>query len=658
MFYPQLMTEIELIVPAKDMLEVTRTLAGQGTFHQIDTSYLTSEGKKLSKESQPKPTESWQQKSGAYTSLERRIANIMQTLDIEKSAPPREEEMTTIEVDDARPIVDEIEGEVRKVTDQRTENQRRLEQLESYLNQLEPLCDLDVDIGSLENSRYVFAMLGTIPTPNVERLQMSLVRIPYMLLPLKHEDNHTVVWMAGSQQYADVLERASRSAYLNPLRLPEQYHGSVSEVNDALQHDTNQARENIRDAEDQLKKLGDQYREQLQKLFWQINASRVLADAIAHYGQLQHTYMIFGWVPSSRLAMILERLRQVSKAIVIETFPVRRSGAHGDVPVTLSSVRALRPFQQLVTTFGNPRYDEVDPTILMAITFPLLFGAMFGDVGHGIELALLGLLLSSRKVKFLNSLAGLGRLITVCGVSAILFGFLYGSIFGLEDVIHPLWLAPIHNIMTILLISVAGGVVLLSLGVILGIINAYMARDWGSMLFDRNGIAGLVLYWSLLLIVLKLALHLAIPMPLLIATAVISFIGIAFSEVWKHMLERIRPLVFGGIGTYLIQVFFEMFETLTSYLSNSLSYVRVGAFAVAHAGLSSVFFILATMVSPTHGIGYWILVVIGNIFIIAFEGLIVGIQTMRLEYYEFFSKFFKGGGVRSEPLTLGHSLED
>ncbi len=110
-------------------------------------------------------------------------------------------------------------------------------------------------------------------------------------------------------------------------------------------------------------------------------------------------------------------------------------------------------------------------------------------------------------------------------------------------------------------------------------------------------------------------------------------------------------MVQGSMGTYAVGAFFELFETLIGLLSNSLSYVRVGAFAVAHGGLSAVIFILAEMVSRGHGVGYWVVVALGNVFIIGFEGLVVGIQTLRLEYYEFFSKFFSGGGTRYEPLT-------
>jgi V/A-type H+-transporting ATPase subunit I len=118
-------------------------------------------------------------------------------------------------------------------------------------------------------------------------------------------------------------------------------------------------------------------------------------------------------------------------------------------------------------------------------------------------------------------------------------------------------------------------------------------------------------------------------------------------------------LIDGGIGTYVIQAGVELFEVVISFLSNTLSFVRVGAFAVAHGGLSAAIFILAELVGGGgHGFGYWAVVIIGNLFIVGFEGLIVGIQTMRLHYYELLGKFFTGGGMRFEPLTLTPAKED
>ena len=152
--------------------------------------------------------------------------------------------------------------------------------------------------------------------------------------------------------------------------------------------------------------------------------------------------------------------------------------------------------------------------------------------------------------------------------------------------------------------------------------------------------------------------ELHLPTGLFVVTAVIGGIGVMFAEVFRHLLEGHRPLIEGGIATYAIQAFFELFEAVITYVSNSLSYIRVGAFAVAHGGLSSVFFILAALVSPTHGVGYWIMLLIGNIFIVGFEGLIVAIQTMRLHYYEFLGKFFTGGGMRFEPFLAVNNVFD
>jgi V/A-type H+-transporting ATPase subunit I len=137
-----------------------------------------------------------------------------------------------------------------------------------------------------------------------------------------------------------------------------------------------------------------------------------------------------------------------------------------------------------------------------------------------------------------------------------------------------------------------------------------------------------------------------------VALLVIAAIMVMFSEVFIRLMEGERPLIEGGIPMFGIQSFMELFEAIITFLSNTLSYIRLGAFAIAHGVLSLVFFLLAGLVGPKFGVGYWIVVLIGNIFIVGFEGLIVGIQVMRLSYYEFFSKFFTGGGMRFEPLTI------
>jgi V/A-type H+-transporting ATPase subunit I len=479
------------------------------------------------------------------------------------------------------------------------------------------------------------------------------------LLILRQDNQKAVVWLAGTRRRADILERAARSAYLNPLKLPAIHQGTPANVIESLHTAIERAEQYISEQKAAIAQLTKTHQQQLQVLLWRVRASRMMANAIARFGQLQYTYLIVGWVPSSELPDLRQRLKQVSAEIVIDAFPSKRVDTAPNVPVILHNPKPMNPFQQLVTTLAQPCYEEIDPTFLMALTFPVLFGAMFGDVGHGLLLTLLGVLLISRRVRFLNSLASLGGLITICGLAATFFGFLYGSFFGSENVLPALWMRPLGNIMQILMIAIGAGVVFLSLGFLLGMANAALARDWGQLFFDHNGLAGFVLYWSLIgLLASSFLVGFPIPRLVFLITTALSGVVVMVSEMLKRLVQRHWPLVDGGVGTYIVQAVFELFETLISFLSNTLSYVRVGAFAVAHGGLSAVIFILAELVSPGHSIGYWVVVALGTFVIVGFEGLIVGIQTMRLEYYELFSKFFKGGGTKQKPLALLSAPEE
>ncbi|HMD89749.1 MAG TPA: V-type ATPase 116kDa subunit family protein [Anaerolineaceae bacterium] len=646
MLHPQEMTEIEMIVPSRDVLAVTKVLSGHGIFHQGESAYT-------SPDANADKNNTWQESAVAYAAIERRIQTIMQTLSIDEGPAPTTEFETLPDLNIVRPVIDKIEQDVKKITEQLTAGNKQLEQLESNLRQLETVADIDLDISTLHNQRFLYITLGTLPAANVERLQSSLLRIPFVFTVLRQDPQKPVVWLAGSQSNADVLERAARSAYLNPLSLPDGYEGTPAEIIKLIHTNIQKTQDNIVELKQALLQLGKTDREELQKLIWNVRASRLLTDAIVHFGRLRYTYLIVGWVPTAQLDTLIERIKQVSKETLVETYSIKRSGANQNVPVSLKNSKWLKPFQMLVTTYATPCYGEIDPTWLIAITFPVIFGAMFGDVGQGLVLVLVGWLLSNRKIKALNSMASLGDLITACGLAATVFGFLYGSVFGFENVLPALWMRPIDNIMSILTIAIGGGLILLSLGYLLNIYNCFIEQDWGKLLFDHNGVAGLVLYWSLLGLVGGVFLKIPVPSSIFITGAIIGALAIMFSEALEHLVEGYRPVIEDSIGTYAIQAFFELFETVIGMLSNSLSYVRVGAFAVAHGGLSAAIFVLADLAHGSLGlVGYIIVVILGNIFIVGFEGLIVGIQTMRLSYYELFSKFFTGGGKRYEPLNL------
>ena len=667
MFFPEAMTEVELIVPSKDLLAVTKVLGKHGVFHQIDSTYLGLENL---------GPNTWQERAASYSTLERRIQTLMQNLSLREEYSGTADFDTVAELESLQAAVDRIEENVRKTSDQLSEEKKKLEQLESQLHQLEPIADADVDVGALRQSHYLYSVLGILPAENVGRLQTSLSRVPHAFFTLREDPKRPVVWLLGPRSNSDVIERAVKSAYLNPLTLPEEFQGTPAQINEALRKGIESSKQRISELNATLGRLAEAHKQELQKLFWDVHISRVIADAIARYGQLRHTYVVVGWVPSPNLESLKQRLKQASKEVLIEARPVERTGHHSNVPVALRNPGPLAPFELLVNTYARPRYEEIDPTALIAVTFPLLYGAMFGDVGHGLVLAAIGWFLSRRST--------LGGLLVACGISGMIFGFLYGSIFGFEEILpnHPFfgrffWLSPIHDVLSILRLAIGAGIVLLILAHLVNLYNAAREGNWGRFFFDSNGLAGLILYLSFLVLLGYVASILFtgesfIPqilitigrIPIAVTLATILFIvglglAVIFSHPLQHWMETGHFEIEGGWGMFIIQSLAEFLEKFISMLSNTLSYVRVGAFAIVHAGFTGAVFVIARLLSGGNegGLAYWLVVIFGNLFVIGLEGFIVTIQTMRLHYYEFFSKFFKGGGSPYEPLALAPTQE-
>ena len=399
----------------------------------------------------------------------------------------------------------------------------------------------------------------------------------------------------------------------------------------ALRLGIERTRQHLDEYQADIERLRSAHEQHLRSLLWRIRARHTLVKTIISYQRMRYVYLVTGWVPAAQVPALEQQVKQASDKTLIEVSSASRQ-ERDSVPSALENSPLVKPFQSLVTTYGYPGYGEIDPTFLTALTFPLVFGIMFGDVGHGLLLALLGGLLVSRKVRALRGLAGMGGIVLVCGVAAMLFGFLYGSVFGFETILAPLWVRPLEDIMGILPVTVGIGVVILTVGMLSNLINAFWAHRWGRFLFEHNGLAGIIFYWALLglaasFFVAGFPLG-SVPLAVLV---LVSALAMTFAEVLSNLIEGQRPLIEGSLSTYLIQVLVEFFESTIGLLSNTLSYVRMGAFAVAHGCLSLVVLIIAGIVSPAHGVGYWLVVIVGNLFVIGFEGLIVSIQTLRLE---------------------------
>ncbi len=366
-------------------------------------------------------------------------------------------------------------------------------------------------------------------------------------------------------------------------------------------------------------------------------------------------FILVGWVPAAALKGLSEQIAALPDVELTETDSDHVKNM--SPPIRLKNRLFAKPFEFYTKMFGMPTYGELDPTAFVAITYTLLYGIMFADIGQGLVLALVGYV-------FMYKMKGmaLGRLLLPCGLSGAFFGLVFGSVFGYEHALDPLYHAlgfaekPIEimsssNIMTILLVAVGIGVVLMLCALGLNIYSCLRQKKWGAAFFGENGVTGFVLYLSA--IVLVLGMVTGTPLP----TGLLAGLGIGLPAVILWLKEPLQNLADGkkdwqpeGWGSYLTQGFFELFEALLSYVTNTVSFLRVGAFVLVHASMMMVFMTLADMAGPA-GV---IIAVFGNVFVLALEGLLVGVQSLRLEFYEMFNRFFEGAGREFEPLTLSH----
>ncbi|MEG2995517.1 MAG: V-type ATPase 116kDa subunit family protein, partial [Erysipelotrichaceae bacterium] len=308
-----------------------------------------------------------------------------------------------------------------------------------------------------------------------------------------------------------------------------------------------------------------------------------------------------------------------------------------------------RPFSMFVEMYGMPGYRDIDPTSFVAITYTILFGMMFGDLGQGLLLILVGYIAS--KWKHMK----LGEIGVRIGISSAFFGTVYGSVFGNETILNPLYKTvfglsekPIEvlsseAIMPLLIIAIAIGAILIICSMLINLRLQIKHKNIGELLFSQNGLSGLVFYVALIGgAALQLGANIQLFSPLYVILLILLPLFLIFmKEPLEAKIEH-KKMFPDGVGAFCMQSFFELFEVCLSYITNTISYLRVGGFVLSHAGMMLVVVLLADMMGT---FGSIVVLVFGNIFVMCLEGMIVGIQVLRLEFYEMFSRYFEGNGI-------------
>ncbi len=500
----------------------------------------------------------------------------------------------------------------------------------------------------LAGGKFLIPFFGRLSNENYQRLTESSEESPITVSELNVVGGNTWALVLTVKGYEESTRKLLEAVYFKEFSLKsiaEQLKGKdpLSQVNKRIANHQRAIKGLAKAAKDMLREQRAEY----ELLYSQLYTMQRVYDVCKGRGEVSGMYVLSGWIPADTLAEIRKTVEEeapMTTVMVEETKDITYSGIR--VPTLLQNNPFFRAFQDIVSMYSLPSYGEIDPSPIVAISFILFFGFMFGDIGHGLMI----FLASSVLVKKGMMKRSFGQVMKYAAASSIVFGGLYGSIFGLENVIPALWLSPMHDTNKLLIVAICMGVFMISLGLVLNMITQYRAKDFGRLLFDGQGMAGLMLYWTMAALA---AIYMTgTKIPEVAADIMWAGIGVLMLlMIFRDVLARYL-LHQKDDGESVVLNIFEIMHNLMSFVSNTASFVRLAAFALNHVGLSLAVIMLSEMVHSLPGgiVMKGIILVIGNIVIVCLEGLIVFIQTLRLEYYEFFGKFYKGGGSAFKPV--------
>ena len=513
-----------------------------------------------------------------------------------------------------------------------------------------------VDMTRLSGLRFTTVSLGLIRVEELPSLATVLAPAPFAILPLDIAEGRALAAIALPTAVRDRLESALRVVSFEELPLAA---GSQDPAH------ADAALRNAEDAErtafEALGMLHSQCASTLVELARRADLGVFLLQAQTHFAASGRYVVISGWIPEDRAAGMTRAIGAVTegRAVVDVEKPQDMTNAFASalgIPILYRNPLLLRPFQTLVQMYGVPSYGEVQPTGFFAVSFLLMFGLMFGDVGQGLVLFSAGYCLFRYLPRFLDY----GILLMECGAASMVFGALYGSFFGVEGLLPVLWIEPIRDMRRFMAVAIGFGVLLVSIGLLLNIVNSWRSGERASALLGPHGVFGAFTYWILVALLARAVMpaNLTLPVPLLLGMMVVPVVLLVFKRPIVRLLERGGParVEHPGSPRWLaaLEGSVELVDSIFSFFANTISFVRVAAFAAVHAGVFIAMFALAdTLAHFRFGQPLGIItLVVGNVVMIFLEGLTVSVQVLRLESYEFFGKFFRGGGEPYRPLML------
>lgn len=636
------MQAVSVIGLSKDIDRVVTVLGESGVFHPDEVSAFYSDTRDFShvqsKNIYAEPLNSLK----AILNLAKHKVELTDVSDFNPSS--REIEL----------FVEKFTNELEVLIDDRVFIEEQLEQAKENFTDTSHFVGLGVEVEKVLTLKFLNSRFGRLPKESFEKLS-AYKDNPFVDFAVCSEDktHYWGVYFAPIDQ-TEEIDRIFSGLYFEKC--------DVLGVNDTPRIHLEKLKElvpllenKLDEAQKRVDNYVDMHYQRLRKYLSKLEELNLYAKIRVKVLQYNKSFILVGWVPTEFTKPLKHRLKKI-KSVNVE-FSDAKKEISKSPPVKLKNCFLAKPFEFYTEMYGMPKYSEIDPSLFIAITYIIIFGIMFADVGQGICLSIVGLFMwKFKKMK-------IGKILFPCGFSSAFFGLVFGSVFGFEHLLDPMYKAlfglsekPIEvmdagSTNMIIMSAIGIGVVLLIVAMFLNVYTSIRQKDYGRALFSTSGVAGIVFYASVVLGLVGqifMGWHI-LTLPYVIFLIVIPFILIFFAEPLSRLVNGEQDWMPESWGGYIVENLFESIEVILSYVTNTMSFLRVGAFVLVHAGMMMVVFVLAETVG---GVGYWPIVVLGNCLVMVLEALLVAIQVLRLEYYEMFSRFYSGEGRAYEPVKL------
>ncbi|BDR81994.1 V-type ATP synthase subunit I [Clostridium tetani] len=539
-----------------------------------------------------------------------------------------------------------IVDRIKKLNEDLNKYKNKKKELEIYKENLKYFLSIDTNIEKFTSLKNFELEAYKIEDKKFNIMKENYENIPAIVDKVYKGNGFDIIIVVSTKALKIDTERILNSLNCERLNLPLDYKGNPKEVINLIEKELIETEEKIQAVKNRINEFYDNNNLSIEAILKSFELEKRASKLREYIAYSKNFFYLSGWVPSSMIDEFKNNIKKLNKKIIVLEKKIDEIESGVSPPTKLRNNILVKPFEIMVNMYGTPSYGEIDPTTFLAITYMIMFGTMFGDVGQGLVLLLAGLYMKKKKENYAP-----GNILVRLGSISMIFGFLYGSVFGFEDLIKPILISPMENIQTMLVGSIAFGCFILIIGFLYGIVNNIKNENLEEGIFGRNGITGMVFYILLLVFAFtKITSRDTMSTTIWILIFVALLALMVLKQPLANAISKKGFVITEKTSDYFVESGFGVIETLLSMFSNTVSFIRVGAFALNHVGLFIAFASMAQMMK--NNAGSILMYVLGNVIIIVLEGLIVFIQGLRLEYYELFSKYYDGSGLQFKPITI------